>query len=159
MASGPRLRLYNCKWVKVNNVKFTSATSEARRKVASNSVVAIELDDTQGNPAGHEFGRVQHFFLHEAPGGESCNHNEAAWPEWHCIADVTWFKRLSAAGQGLNKSINCPVVSKTASDDPNGSWWTVRGLVPTNFSLAPHASNDNVWQVLHIDSDFATRHY
>ena len=73
------------------------------------------------------------------------------------VANVEWFKILP--GNHMNAELGCPVVCKQIQSDPEGNFWDMTQIIPTKVILAPHLTYPDMWQVLHVDSDFLTRQY
>ena len=74
------------------------------------------------------------------------------------MAVVDWFESPT---QGLdwNGDIACPCIYKRRKSDLDGNFWDLRGLQATKVILALHLSRPDMWQVLHVDSDFVEKEY
>ena len=148
MSQGPPFTVWLYDRADVCGVKFTSSRVEGKRK-AKDSVVMIRTESPLCK--GAEFGRALRFIRFKATG--------TAVDEGHMnVAVVAWFKQ-PAPPLDWNAEIKCPCVLKQYRSDPDGNYWDLHNIVPTKIIMAPHLRNENVWQVLHVDSDFLTRPY
>jgi hypothetical protein len=126
-----------------------SAARQTQHTKGKNSVVMIKTGLQQC--AGFEFGTVRAFMEVPVPGSIEED-------DWLQFADVEWFKSPPAP-HDMNTDINCPVMCKKFTSDPNGNFWGLPFIAATHVILAPHLQFSSYWQALHVDSDFLERDY
>jgi len=147
MAKGPDTCIKKYYRAEIKGVKFCSSELEGHKK-ARDSIIMI---DSEVAECGKEFGMINRFYEINNPPGSSIDTSY--------VADVKWYK-AAPSGQGMNKQIQCPVVSKLFQSDPLGNFWDLTAIVPTNIMMVPHLKRrTDFWQVLHVDSDFMKRKY
>ena len=150
LAKGPRRHITMYGRAEIRSVTFAAESVEHNKK-ATDSIIMIKTGSALCG--GAEFGRIKSFMEVLNPGSLTVKSS---------LASVAWFKvpPMSAARLDWNEVIACPVVFKSYKSDPLGNFWDVSGIVPTKIILVPHhVHKENMWQVLHADSDFLTKEY
>lgn len=144
------LLVYFGRAAEVSGVYFSSIEGERKDAKARNSVVMIKRDPTDKRCGGVEVGRIQRFIMIRRP-------DDQGW--WH-VAAVNWLGTPSGsvAQPDFNLRIGCPLVLKSARNDPCGNYWLLDHIQPTNVALAP-SNHTSQWCVLHRDSDWLNYDY
>jgi hypothetical protein len=130
----------------VSGVSFSSVQGERKDGKARDSVVMIKRDGDR-RCGGVEVGRIERFIQIRSPDNKS----------WWSVADIKWFgtPNGSPAQPDFNARIGCPLVLKAPRSDPNGNYWLLDHLQPTNLALAP-STHTQLWCVFHKNSDWLT---
>ena len=151
LAHGPTLTLQLYNKADLGGVRLGCKYIEANKK-AINSIIMAKRDTGSAvgdaKCGGISVGRILSFISHVAPGSR----------EDELIADVEWFD-TPAGNQHFNRELKCPVVKRAVRRDAGGDFYPLSAISPTKLMLVPHIPHNNeLWQVLHTDSDFIVRY-